>query len=43
LKRIEEVTGVPIAIVSTGSDRTDTILVAGELVDRWQAERALSS
>jgi adenylosuccinate synthase len=43
LKRIEEVTGVPIAIVSTGSDRADTILVSGELVDRWQAERALSS
>jgi len=43
LKRIEAVTGVPIAIVSTGSDRADTILVAGELVDRWQAERARSS
>lgn len=40
LRRIEEVTGVPIAIVSTGSDRADTILVADGLIDRWQAERA---
>ena len=40
LKRIEAVTGVPIAIVSTGSDRADTILVTGELIDRWQAEHA---
>ena len=36
LRRIEEVSGVPIAIVSTGSDRADTILVAGGLIDRWQ-------
>jgi adenylosuccinate synthase len=43
LQRIEEVTGVPIAIVSTGSDRADTILVAGGLIDRWQAERAMST
>ena len=42
LKRIEAVTGVPIAIVSTGSDRADTILVTGGLIDRWQAEHALS-
>jgi len=42
LKRIEAVTGVPTAIVSTGSDRADTILVTGGLIDRWQAERALS-
>ena len=37
LRRIKEVTGVPIAIVSTGSDRSDTILVSGGLIDRWQA------
>ena len=43
LQRIETVTGVPIAIVSTGSDRADTILVAGGLIDRWQAERAAST
>ena len=38
--RIEEVTGVPVAIVSTGSDRADTILVKDGLVERWQADRA---
>ncbi len=43
LARIEAVTGVPIAIVSTGSDRADTILVSGGLIDRWQAERAPSA
>ncbi len=43
LKRIEAVTGVPIAIVSTGSDRADTILVTGGLIDRWQAEHELSN
>ena len=43
LQRIEAVTGVPIAIVSTGSDRADTVLVTGGLIDRWQAEHALSS
>ena len=40
LARIEALSGVPIAIVSTGSDRADTILVRGGLVERWQAERA---
>ena len=43
LKRIEAVTGVPIAIVSTGSDRADTILMTGGLIDRWQADPALFS
>ena len=42
LQQIEAVTGVPIAIVSTGSDRTDTIVVPGGLIDRWQAERGRS-
>ena len=41
LARIEALSGVPISIVSTGSDRADTILVRGGLVDRWQAERAV--
>ena len=40
LARIEALSGVPAAIVSTGSDRADTILVRGGLVDRWRAERA---
>ena len=42
LERIEAITGVPIAIVSTGSDRADTILVSDGLVDRWQAARSPS-
>lgn len=42
LKRIATVTGVPIAVVSTGSDRADTILVTDGLVDRWQGERTPS-
>ena len=40
LARIEALSGVPISIVSTGSDRADTILVRGGLVDRWRADRA---
>ena len=40
LARIEELSGVPVAIVSTGSDRADTILVRGGLVDRWRTGRA---
>ena len=35
LDRLEEVSGVPAAIVSTGSDRADTIVRAGSLVTRW--------
>ena len=41
LDRIAEVTGVPIALVSTGSDRADTILVSDGLIDRWQSEQTL--
>ena len=33
--RLEEISGVPIAIVSTGSDRADTIVRSGSLVERW--------
>ena len=42
LARIEALSGVPIAIASTGSDRADTIVVRGGLVERWQAERAVA-
>ena len=38
LARIAEVTGVPIALVSTGSDRADTILIRDGLIDRWQSD-----
>jgi len=43
LQRIGEVAGVPIALVSTGSDRADTILVAGGLIDQWQKKRAVTA
>jgi adenylosuccinate synthase len=33
--RIEEVTGVPAAILSTGSDREDTIIRSDAIVARW--------
>jgi adenylosuccinate synthase len=35
--RLEEVTGVPAAIISTGSDRDDTIVRDGSAVTRWVA------
>jgi adenylosuccinate synthase len=35
IARLEEVTGVPAAIVSTGSDRDDTIIRDGSAVARW--------
>ena len=41
LERIEAVTGVPIAIVSTGADRAETIVVREGLIDRWQADAAV--
>ena len=41
LERIEAVTGVPIAIVSTGADRAETIVVREGLIDRWQADAAM--
>jgi adenylosuccinate synthase len=37
VRRLEEVTGVDCAIISTGSDRTETILETGSVVDRWLA------
>ena len=42
LDRIAEVSGVPIALISTGSDRGDTILVRNGLIDRWQSKRTMS-
>ncbi len=35
LDRLEELSGAPISIVSTGSDRADTIVRAGSLATRW--------
>ena len=37
VRRLEEVTGVACALVSTGSDRKETIVTPGSLVDRWCA------
>jgi adenylosuccinate synthase len=33
--RLEEVSGVPIAIVSTGSDRAETIIRTGSVAENW--------
>ena len=35
IRRLEELSGVPIAIVSTGSDRGDTIIREDSLVTEW--------
>jgi adenylosuccinate synthase len=35
IRRLEETSGVECAIVSTGSDRTDTIVRRGSVVERW--------
>jgi adenylosuccinate synthase len=35
IARLEEVSGVPVAIVSTGSDRADTIVREGSLAAQW--------
>jgi adenylosuccinate synthase len=37
IRRLEETSGVECAIISTGSDRADTIIVPGSIVDRWFA------
>ena len=37
VRRLEDVTGVDCAIVSTGSDRSETIVQAGSVVARWFA------
>ena len=35
IERVEELTGVPVAVVSTGSDRHDTIIRDDSVVGRW--------
>ena len=35
VRKLEEVTGVACAIVSTGSDRSETIVKNGSLVEKW--------
>jgi len=35
IKRLEEVSGVPVGIVSTGSDRAETIVRQDNVVGRW--------
>jgi adenylosuccinate synthase len=35
VRTLEEVSGVPCAIISTGSDRTDTIIAPGSVVEKW--------
>ena len=35
VRRLEEVSGVPAAIISTGSDRDDTIMRADSVLTRW--------
>ena len=37
VKRLEEVSGVDCAIISTGSDRRETIVKKGSAVERWLA------
>jgi adenylosuccinate synthase len=36
IARLEEVSGVAVALVSTGSDRADTIFRAGSMADNWR-------
>ena len=35
IKRLEEVSGVPCAIVSTGSDRSETIVRDDTIIQSW--------
>ena len=37
VKRLEDVSGVDCAIISTGSDRRETIIKKGSAVERWLA------
>ena len=37
VRRLEQVTGVPCAIISTGSDRDETIVAKGSVVEEWLA------
>ena len=36
--KLEELTGVACAIISTGSDRSETIVKNGSLVERWMSQ-----
>ena len=38
VNKLEELTGVACAIVSTGSDRSETIVKNGSLVENWMAQ-----
>jgi adenylosuccinate synthase len=35
VRKLEEVTGVACAVISTGSDRAETIVKNGSLVEAW--------
>jgi adenylosuccinate synthase len=35
IQRLEEASGVKCAIISTGSDRADTIITPGSVIERW--------
>jgi adenylosuccinate synthase len=35
IARLEEVTGVPVGIISTGSEREDTIFRADSIAAKW--------
>ena len=39
IDRLEAVTGVACAIISTGSDRRETIIRGGSVVERWLSAR----
>ena len=43
VRRLEEVSGVPCAIVSTGSDRAETIIPPGSMIENWLAPAPVSS
>jgi adenylosuccinate synthase len=40
IARLEEITGVPSAVISTGSAREDTIVRDGSIAARWFAQRS---
>jgi adenylosuccinate synthase len=39
IQRLERTTGVDCAVISTGSDRADTIVKPGSVAERWMASR----
>ena len=40
VERLEEITGVPVAVVSTGSGRADTIVREASLAASWVGQEA---